>query len=201
MLYRKLGPRGVQLEDGNGDFTYENSEVSAHRAALRHPAPAPASFLLLPCGKEGRDDVLLRLSGRDLDRIDGFARLRARAIDDEPLAGSEDTDVVPTEQAVGADAVAPRNSVERFAALPRQHRQPAPLEPRRCPHYRPEAHHLSRAREGAQTRQSGQDLGRSAEAKRRRVPPSRRAAIGSLQARGPGAVGPPGARSPRCFHM
>src|SRR5256885_5718542 len=103
MLYRKLGPRGVQLEDGNGDFTYENSEVSAHRAALRHPAPAPASFLLLPCGKEGRDDVLLRLSGRDLDPIDGFARLRGRAIDDEPLAGSEDADVVPTEQAVGAE--------------------------------------------------------------------------------------------------
>src|SRR5207237_10197185 len=72
-------------------------------------------LLWLACGNDGGADFLLRLSCGDLEPIAGFARLRGRAIDDEPLAGSEDADVVPTEQAVGADAVAPRNSVERFA--------------------------------------------------------------------------------------
>src|SRR5882762_4756076 len=116
MLYRKPGCAAPQTADWNEDFTYENSGVSARwrRAA---PGPVLPTGLLLPCGKQGCDGVLLRLSGRNLDRIDRLARLGGRAIDDEPLAGGEDADVVPTEQAVGADAVTPRNSVERFAFL------------------------------------------------------------------------------------
>src|SRR5882762_9636257 len=82
------------------------------RAVYAAPRPTPEAGLRL---REGRDDVLLRLSSRNLDRIDGFACLGRRAIDDEPLAGGEHADVVPTEQAVGADAVTPRNPVERFA--------------------------------------------------------------------------------------
>src|SRR3989440_9573439 len=112
MLYRKRGPAKRQPADWNRDFTYENSGLSAQPAA---PASVLQSRLLLPCRKRGRDDVLFRLSGRNLDRIDGFARLGGRAIDDEPLAGCEHADVVPTEEAVGAHAVTPRNSVERFA--------------------------------------------------------------------------------------
>src|SRR5712664_98927 len=73
---------------------------------------APGHRLKASLRLRGRDDVELRLGGRNLDRIDGFACLGGRTIDDEPLAGGEHADVVPTEQAVGADAVAPRNPVE-----------------------------------------------------------------------------------------
>src|SRR5258706_545138 len=84
---------------------------------LAAPSPFSRTRLLLSCGKKSRDGVPHRLRGRNLDRIGGLACLGGRAIDDEPLPGGEHTDVVPSEHAVGADAVAPRNSVESLAFL------------------------------------------------------------------------------------
>src|SRR6266508_5009995 len=101
---RRVKPRG---RDREAEFIAWTT-----RAVYAAPGHRLKASLRL---QEGRDGVVLRLSGRNLDRIDGFACLGGRAIDDEPLAGGEHADVVPTEQAVGADAVAPRNSVKRFA--------------------------------------------------------------------------------------
>src|SRR5712672_2514798 len=84
---------------------------------LAAPSPCPRTRLLLSCGKISCEGVPPRLRGRNLDRIGALACFGGRAIDDEPLAGGEHADVVPTEHAVGADAVAPRNSVESLAFL------------------------------------------------------------------------------------
>src|SRR6267378_7338919 len=117
MLYRNLGPGAWQLAGRAGDFAYEYKRVNTPRAARAAPSPRSRTRLLLSRGKQSRDDVPFRLSGRNLDRIGGFSCLGGRAIDDEPLAGGQYTDVVPTEHAVGGDAVAPRNSVESLAFL------------------------------------------------------------------------------------
>src|SRR6266581_763384 len=103
---RRVKPRG---RDREAEFIAWTT-----RAVYAAPGHRLKASLQL---QEGRDGVVLRLTGRNLDRIDGLACLAGRAIDDEPLARGEDADVVPAEQAVGADAVAPRNSVERFAFL------------------------------------------------------------------------------------
>src|SRR6266571_8446488 len=140
---RRVKPRG---RDREAEFIAWTT-----RAVYAAPGHRLKASLQL---QEGRDGVVLRLSGRNLDRIDGFACLGGRTIDDEPLAGGEHADVVPTEQAVGADAVAPRNSVERFAFLHDvHHRAPA----RRALHRRTE-HGRQGLRAGTRSLEGQQQL-------------------------------------------
>src|SRR5882672_2175704 len=152
-------------------------------AEARPARGLPVAFPLLPpiaypvclrggsprIGEQGpRRWTGLLLGGADLDRVGGLAGLWGRPVDEQPLAGGQDAHVVPAQQAVGADVVAPRDAVERLPLAYDVDRSAAPAwrDDRLAEHRRQRLRARGRALQGEQQLESRSDLGLGVDAVR-----------------------------------